>query len=265
MGTLRILLPLSIAALAAAQSGPVVTSAASPQIGVTSDSLASVFASNISTLTEIADGPPWPTSLGDMTTVFFTDSANKQQNAQILFISPSQMNIYLPAGFAPGPGTLSFPTTGLPPGVGTAALRNVPVTLQKVAPALFSASGTGSGVAAATAVRITLPTQIQSPVPVFTCETAGACQPAGIDPGVDAPVYLSFYGTGIRGASSLANVTVTIGNVTVQPLYAGPQRQTPGLDQVNVQLPLSLHGAGTVNVTVTVDGVMSNAVQVDIL
>ena len=80
--------------------------------------------------------------------------------------------------------------------------------------------------------------------------------------GVDTPIYLSFFGTGIRSASSLSNVSVQIGTATIQPTYAGPQPQTPGLDQVNIPLPLSLRGAGLVNVTVTVDGVTSNAVQV---
>jgi uncharacterized protein (TIGR03437 family) len=78
-------------------------------------------------------------------------------------------------------------------------------------------------------------------------------------------VYLSFYGTGLRGRSALSNVTVTIGTVTVSPIYAGPQPQFPGLDQVNVPLPLSLRGAGIVNVTVTVDGVTSNAVKIEVM
>ena len=267
MGTLRVAIlvtSITLAALAADNTAPVVTSAASPQVGITADALASVFGPNISTMNQIAPGPPWPTSLGDISVVWVEDSANNQKMAQILFISPSQMNIYIPPGMAAGPGTVSFPITGLGPGVGTAALRVVPVNFQKVAPALFSASGTGSGVAAATGVRVTLPTQVQSPVPVFLCDAVATCQAIAIDPGVDAPVYLSFYGTGIRGASSLSAVSVKIGDTVVQPTYAGPQVQIPGLDQVNVPLPISLRGSGLVNVTVTVDGVTSNAVQIDI-
>jgi uncharacterized protein (TIGR03437 family) len=80
--------------------------------------------------------------------------------------------------------------------------------------------------------------------------------------GVDTPIYLSFYGTGIRGASGLANVFATIGGVRVQALYAGAQTQIPGLDQINVPLPLTLRGSGMVDVTVTVDGVKSNTVQI---
>ena len=266
MGKVRIsLLALLVTAAWAADSTSLtITSAASPQIGISPDALASIFGPSISTMNEVAPGPPWPTSLGDISTVNITDSANMMTQARILFISSGQMNVYLPAGVAAGPATIAFPTTGLPPGAGTAALRIIPVTIQKVAPSLFSASGTGSGVAAATAVRITIPTQIQSSVTVFQCPSGSGCQAVPIDTGVDAPVYVSFYGTGIRGASSPSSISVNIGNMTVQPSYAGPQPQNPGLDQVNVPLPISLRGAGTVNVTVTVDGVTSNAVQLAI-
>ena len=59
-------------------------------------------------------------------------------------------------------------------------------------------------------------------------------------------------------------MTVNIGSTSVKATYAGPQTQTPGLDQVNFPLPLSLRGSGIVNVTVTADGVTSNTVQLSI-
>ncbi|MEI9972301.1 MAG: hypothetical protein WDO73_09765 [Ignavibacteriota bacterium] len=82
--------------------------------------------------------------------------------------------------------------------------------------------------------------------------------------GVDTPIYLSLYGTGIRGRSSLSNVTVTIDGVTAQALYAGAAPGYAGLDQVNVPLSLNLRGSGPCNVTITVDGRTSNAVTIDI-
>jgi uncharacterized protein (TIGR03437 family) len=254
---------LAVTTWAADAETAVVVSAASSTVGVAPDSLATVFGSNISTVTEAATGLPWPTRLGDVSVVYVTDSTPKMQMASIFYVSSTQMNIWIPPGVAPGPATVQFPVTGLGPGIGTAALRTVPVTINKVAPGLFSANGTGSGVAAATAVRIVIPTSIQSPVPVYSCEPVG-CSAIPIDVGIDAPVYLSLYGTGIRGASSLDNVMVTIGDVQIRPTYAGPETQTPGLDQVNVPLLLSLRGKGLVNVTVTVDGVKSNAVQIAI-
>jgi len=239
----------------------VVTSAASTAVGVAPDSLASIFGDSISTMTLPAGGPPWPNRVGDISVVNVNDSSGGFVQAGILFISPNQMNIYIPPGLASGPANIQFPVTGLPPGVGTAALRNVQVNLQKVAPALFSAAGTGVGVAAATAVRRVISTQIDSPVQLFTCGQGSACSPVPVDVGLDAPVYVSLYGTGIRNATS---VTVTIGTTPAQPLYAGPQGQFPGLDQVNFGLPLSLRGAGLVNIKVTADGVTSNPVQLSI-
>jgi uncharacterized protein (TIGR03437 family) len=57
---------------------------------------------------------------------------------------------------------------------------------------------------------------------------------------------------------------VKIGSQSVGAIYAGPQGQFPGLDQVNVGLPLALRGAGVVDVTVTADGVTSNAVKISV-
>ena len=241
---------------------PIVVSAASPVVGIAPDSLASIFGNQLSTVTQSAGAPPWPTQLGDIQVVYVRDSTQVDKMAGILFVSPGQINIWIPPGVAPGPAQILFPVTGLGPGVGTAALRSVPVNIQKVAPGLFSADGSGSGVAAATGVRLLLGSNLQSPVPVFTCDKNATCSAIPIDPGLDTPVYLSFYGTGIRNASAPDSVYVTIGNTRLQPTYAGPQGQTPGLDQVNVPLPLTLRGAGLVNVTVTVDGVTSNPVQI---
>jgi uncharacterized protein (TIGR03437 family) len=253
----------SMAAWGADPSVPIVVSATSPRVGITPDSLASIFGEQLSTTTASATGLPWPTSLGDISVVYVVDSQSQTAMASLLYVSPTQMNIWIPPGVAPGPATIKFPFTGLPPGVGTAALRTIPVTLEKVAPGIFSANGSGSGVAAATALRVALPTQFQSQIPVFTC-VVSECVAIPLDVGVDAPVYLTLYGSGIRGASSVDNIKVTIGGTDLKPTYAGPQPQIPGLDQINVGLPLSLRGSGVVNVTVTVDGVPSNTVQVAI-
>jgi len=175
--------------------------------------------------------------------------------APVYYVSAGQINFQIPSGTAIGPATVSINNS-----FGT----SVTVQIQGEAPALFSVNS--RGIAAATAVALLIPTTRQFPVPVFQCvDTPDSCQLVPIDPGLDRPVFLSFYGTGIRGRSSLDNVTVTIGAVTVKPLYAGPQPQFPGLDQVNVPLPLSLRGAGEVDVVVTVDGIASNPVKIRVI
>lgn len=62
---------------AAAQSSDsvAIVSAASPNAGLTADSLASVFGPQISTMTRSAAAPPWLTSLGDISSVAVKDSA----------------------------------------------------------------------------------------------------------------------------------------------------------------------------------------------
>src|ERR1035441_5299765 len=75
-------------------------------------------------------------------------------------------------------------------------------------------------------------------------------------------VYLSLYGTGIRGNSSLSAVTVHLGDKASPALYAGPQPQFIGLDQVNVKLTNDLVGSGRVQVSVDAGGAASNSVSV---
>lgn len=55
---------------------------------------------------------------------------------------------------------------------------------------------------------------------------------------------------------------VTIGGMPAMPVYAGPQNQFPGLDQMNVQVPAGLAGKGEVNVVVMVEGRAANTVRV---
>jgi uncharacterized protein (TIGR03437 family) len=236
-------------------ANPKVVSAANPGAGVTPNSLATLYGDKLATVTQSAGALPWPTALGDMPFVRITDSAQHDALAPLLYVSPSQINLWIPAGLATGPATLTFPVTGLPPGTGAAALRNVGFTLAPSAPALFALDA--GDVAAATAIRVTIPINIQSPVPVFECSKGSNCTAVPIDVGVDAPVYLSLYGTGIP----TAGVTVTIAGLAITPTYAGPQGDIPGLAQINVPIPLTLRGKGLVDVSVTAGAITSPPVK----
>ena len=125
-------------------------------------------------------------------------------------------------------------------------------------------NGAGSGVAAATAIMVQAANPLlQSSVPVFQC-AGSSCVSVPIVLGVDTPVYVSFYGTGIRNRSSLANVAMTINGIGVPVLYAGPAPGYTGLDQVNAGLVLSLRGSGESNVVLTVDGQAANTVTINV-
>ena len=234
---------------------PGAVSAASGYALVAPESLASIYGENLSAQTVAVNSTTWPTSLGGVS-VTVQDSGGTSRPAPLAYVSTHQVNFLVPASTVAGDATLTVQT---PSGLVNAGK----VTVAGVAPSLFSANGNGAGVAAASGVQVVLPTNIQSPVAVYQCSSAVlGCLPVPIALGVDTPIYLSFFGTGIRGASSVSNVKVTIGGVSAPVSYAGPQGTFPGLDQVNVALPLDLRGAGQVEVLLSVDGVTSNAVQI---
>jgi uncharacterized protein (TIGR03437 family) len=222
---------------------------------VSPSSLASLFGANLAAGTAQATSLPLPTTLGGVT-VTLTDAAGAQHMAPLIYVSPGQINFEVPDGTAQGPATfaVSNPT----------ATQMFTGSVQPIAPALFSMNGNGTGVAAAIAIAVQASNpRLQSQVPVFQCSNSG-CVSVPIALGVDTPVYVSFYGTGIRNASAPANVAVTINGMNVPVLYAGAAPNFVGLDQLNVALPLGLRGSGEVNVMVTVDGQMSNVVTINI-
>jgi len=232
-----------------------VESAAAASSAVAPDSLASLYGSNLAAGIAQAASQPLPTTLGGVT-LTVTDSAGTSRPAPLVYVSPGQINFEVPDGTVAGTATFAV-TNG-------SATQTVSATVQSVAPTLFSMNGAGSGVAAATAVAVQAANpQLQSPVQVFQCTSSG-CAAVPINLGVDTPIYVTFYGTGIRNRSSLANVTVTINGTSVPVTFAGPSPNYTGLDQVNAQLVLSLRGSGQSNVVLTVDGQTSNTVTIDI-
>jgi len=136
--------------------------------------------------------------------------------------------------------------------------------IDSVAPGLFTADASGNGVAAGV-VRVLHADGTVTTTPTFTCSLDGDCIATPISLGtVGDEAVVELYGTGIRGRSSLENVTCTIGGIASQVLYAGPQGQYPGKDQVNVLLPLGLAGAGLVRLELSVDGHSANTVALTI-
>src|SRR5262249_9232818 len=85
----------------------------------------------------------------------------------------------------------------------------------------------------------------------------GCLVPIDLGPETDH-LYLLLFGTGMRHRSSLANVSVRIGDVDAPVEYVGPQGEFAATDQINVRLPKSLAGRGVVPVQVTVDGKLAS-------
>jgi uncharacterized protein (TIGR03437 family) len=233
-----------------------VRSAAAPNGVVTADSIAAMFGSNLAgTTPQTAASQPPPLSLGGVT-LTVTDSAGVARTAPLMYVSSSQINFVMPAGLAAGVAQFSIAN-------GSSSPLTTTAMIQAVAPTLFSMSGDGRGVAGAYAIRTTTNPLVQTLVPVFQC-AGSVCQPAPITLDANSSVLLVLYGTGIRSRSSLADVTANIGGTDIPVLYAGLQPTYAGLDQLNLVLPLSLSGSGSVNVVLTVDGLTSNVVVIDI-
>jgi uncharacterized protein (TIGR03437 family) len=239
-------------------------SAASGAAPVTADSIVGLYAANIDTAVFTATvGPPapLPTTLGGVSATI-TDSSGTTAPIGLIAVTPSQVNAVLPAGLQTGEATINLMSSSGVQDYGDVALVTV-------APALFTADESGGGVAAAEVViahRDGSQTFIGA---IASCNSSG-CTPIPINLGSSTDqAVLELFGTGIRGAGGASKVTVAVGNTQGMVLYSGAQGGGAtgyyyGLDQVNVLLPRSLVGSGTVNVVLTAGGQAANTVTMDI-
>jgi hypothetical protein len=216
------------------------------------DSAAAIFVNNIVTSTMVSQNLPLPTSLGGVT-VTLTDSAGVQQQAQLYFVSPTQINFMVPTKAAFGLATVTVTNSG-----GATASGIILVT--HTAPGLFAANQNGQGIAAGQLYDGAASGANYLPIAQYN-SMSQAWIAAPITMTAGDTYILQLYGTGLRYASG-GQVSATIAGQTVQVLYAGAQPQYPGLDQVNLQIPASMKGAGTVQIVVTVNGQAANTVTI---
>src|SRR5207302_11143509 len=109
------------------------------------ESIASAFGSAMATTSQAAS-LPLPTSLAG-TTVKLKDSAGSERLAQLIYVSPAQINYLVPTGTVAGAATITITS-----GDGSISLGTVQIA--PVAPGLFAANSNGQGVAAAVALRV---------------------------------------------------------------------------------------------------------------
>ena len=231
--------------------GPVTTVSAASFLGpLAAESIASAFGPRLAPRTELAPGVPLPTVLAD-TSVQIVDSEGKESLAQLFFVASLQINLFIPAGVAPGPATVNVI-------VGGEVVATGDVDIQRVAPGLFFVGE--QRIAAAFFLRVN-PDSSREQREVFT---SNPIAPRTIDLGPEGTqVFLLLFGTGIRGFSQ--EVTATFGGEPVAVLGALPQGAFVGLDQVNIgPLPRGLIGRGDAEVVLTVDGILTNVVTVRI-
>jgi uncharacterized protein (TIGR03437 family) len=208
--------------------------------------IAAGFGQGLAAGTVLATNVPLPTSLAGVE-VEIQDGLNQAHSAGIQFISPQQLNYVVPEGCGPGLARVRVRRNGELIAAGTTMVA-------KVSPAIYTVNGQGTGVAAATWL--------------FVGKDGGRTSGFVFDPATRRPapvafhpsqgdLYLTIYGTGLRGYGQYARAEV--GGVRSPILSIGPQGQFEGLDQVNVgPLPKELASGGDFEIVITVDDLKSN-------
>lgn len=231
-----------------------VVSAANDQPVISPNSLATIFGSNLSqgvASAQLNASGALPTSL-DGTTVFVGGNA-----AQLLYVSPQQINFLVPARTPLGSANVTVESSNSQTPASSAA------SVALISPGLFTIPCLRpSRGAALNGVTFAL-----EPFQVVTPQNQSA----------DKRTRLSLFGTGLRyagNASGDPNVVNVANAITAQatdslgitrPLtveYAGPAPDYFGLDQVNVVLPNELEGGGLVNLRLLSGNAISNSVSV---
>jgi uncharacterized protein (TIGR03437 family) len=248
----EVLRGVSLAPSSSIPNVPLILSAASPSVtAIAQGGLAFAMGQNLAPGAAEILGPS-PTTF-DGASVSIKDAAGIITSAPLIFVSPGQVTFQVPSNVAAGMATVTVTSPG-----STQMVSNV--VIAPVAPALFTVNG--NGLAAAYAVRVSS-SGTQTVQPAYAVNAQGSFSAAPINMGTATDkVYLAIYATGLQ-AAGLANVAVTVNGVSTQVLYAG-NAGFSGVDQINVLLPASLAGSGTVALQVTASGIAANTVQIAI-
>jgi uncharacterized protein (TIGR03437 family) len=194
-----------------------------------SSGLLSAFGLNIAPRTTVASQQPLPKEL-DGLRAELKDSHGTVRDLGFSLVSPFQVNFVLPENLAPGAATVTIYRD-------TESTHKDWLYIRRVAPALFSAQASGEGAPAGEVLYVHADGSRESQ---FLWQAAGRL---GIVPRIvelsrpDTEVYLVLYGTGWRNAGEGTPVEAYIGDHPLEVLYAGPQPQYEGLDQVNLRIP----------------------------
>ncbi|MEP7272353.1 MAG: hypothetical protein ABI882_12685 [Acidobacteriota bacterium] len=225
--------------------------------GLASEAIGASFGTGLATTTLGASTLPLPTQLAG-TSVRFIDSALTERLAPLFFVSPTQVTYQVPPGLAIGAATVTITS-------GDGAISSGIAIINAIAPSLFTANSNGDGVAAALALRVKIDgSQSYEPIAQFdAAQGKFIARPLDLGPEGEQ-VYLILFGTGIRQRRELSAAIATIGGAYADVSYAGAQGDLVGVDQVNVLVPRSLAGRGEVDVLLTVEAQMANAVRVNI-
>jgi|GEM_PF-1577247 len=246
-----------LAAPMSAQEDLTVLDAAGFQPGSTPGMLSSGFTDAIADAMDSADSLPLPTELAGFS-IEVVDSASETRTAELIAVFDGQINFIMPDETELGSATVNLISAGQVVATGTTAVTSV-------APGVFTANGTGEGVAAGFAV-LANSAGVEQELLFEPAPDSEEFRPLPFDMSdPDTEVWLILFGTGWRGASDLAEVSATVNGLPVPVVFAGDQGEFAGLDQANLgPLPRELDDAGDVDVRLTVDGVLANVIAIAI-
>jgi uncharacterized protein (TIGR03437 family) len=200
---------------------------------VARDSIAAAFGTMLSNSVATASTASLPFEL-DGVRVIVSGVA-----ARLFYVSPGQVNFVLP-GIIANSDTASIKI------INNGVRSSGTVKVVTAAPGIFAA---GMGQAAAACGEVL---DLQFVFSEQPCNASTDTQTR----------YLVIFGTGWRGAA--ATTTVMLGDDTLTPIFAGAQGAFAGLDQINVAIPASAMGKGTLNLKVTSGTIVSNTTTVNI-
>ncbi len=247
--------PVSLVVAPAPPAAIAVTSAASYALPPVAPGMLAVIWWNggpdFATATLHAPSVPLPTSMGGVSATI-TDAGGTSRNVSLLDVTPRQLNVVIPDAAQAGTATLTVNGSD-----GTA--HRGTVTIGSVAPGLFSATADGKGFAVGQAWNVKADGSYT--ITDLCCTAGGAGIPINMGADTDTTLVV-LYGTGLRGRTNLVNVSAKVGGQTAGVDYAGQQGSFVGLDQLNLTLPSSLRGQGTVSIALTVDDKTANALNI---
>ncbi len=212
----------------------------------TSDSIVAIFGNGMARTTATAATLPLPIDLGGVSV------SVDGKPAGLFFVSPNQLNILVPAGLQPGKAQIAIELNDELVALGV-------LTLNDVAPSLFTADASGKGIPAGVALRTR--SNGQQSYELLARFESGKAVPVVIARRTGESVFLLLFGGGIStapdsdgntGNGVAENVTVTIGGVSVPVSYAGRAPGFAGLDQLNVQLTAAVPAGANLPLVVKV-------------
>lgn len=212
-------------------------------------SIASIFGTELANTTLSTPSANLPRELGGVRVTV------KGLSAQLIFVSPGQINFIVPQGVGDG--------EEVPFSINNNGLRSTgKARIASIGPGIFTLTSDGQGSAAAQCGRI-IDIEDEDPDeedPEPRQEFVFSNPPCAVGT-IERPNYLIIYGTGWRNV--VQSTTVTIGEEVVIPVFDGPQGFFAGLDQINVPLPQAAMGMGELDVKVSTGGVESKVVKVE--